>query len=140
MASDSKLDLLRSIPLFSELGRHELERVEQLADEVDLPAGHVLMRQGDVGTEMYVLAKGSAKVERDGRPLSTMTPGAFIGDISLLAEGARTATVTLTEPSRLLVLGHREFHELMDEMPSVRAGVLRSIAEKLRRLEAERPH
>lgn len=140
MASDSKLDLLRSIPLFSELGRRELERVEQLTDEVDLPAGQVLMRQGDVGREMYVLASGGARVERNGELLSTMTPGAFIGDISLLSEGTRTATVTLTAPSRLLVLGHREFHELMDEMPSVRAGVLRSIAEKLRRLEAERPH
>jgi len=98
------------------------------------------MRQGDQGSEMYVLANGAAKVERDGRQISTMAPGAFIGDISLLSDGARTATVTLTEPSRLLVVGHREFHELMDEMPSVRNGVLRSVAEKLRRLEAERPH
>jgi len=140
MARDSKLDLLRSIPLFSELGGRELDRIEQLSDEVDLPAGRILMRQGDLGSEMYVLAEGAAKVERDGHLLSTMAPGAFIGDISLLSEGVRTATVTLTAPSRLLVVGHREFHELMDEMPSVRAGVLSSVAQKLRRLEADRAH
>ncbi|HEX5239590.1 MAG TPA: cyclic nucleotide-binding domain-containing protein [Candidatus Limnocylindrales bacterium] len=140
MARDPKLDLLRSVPLFSELGSGELERVAQLADEVELPAGHVLMRQGEIGSEMYVLVHGAASVDRDGRQLATMSPGSFIGDISLLSEGTRTATVTLTEPSQLLVVGHREFHRLMDSMPSVQAGVLASVAQKLRRLEADRPH
>jgi CRP-like cAMP-binding protein len=140
MARDPKVDLLRSVPLFSELGSRELERVAQLGDEVDLPAGHVLMRQGEIGSEMYVLIRGGATVERDGQLLATMTPGAFIGDISLLSEGTRTATVTLTEPSQLLVVGHREFHDLMDSMPSVQAGVLASVAQKLRRLESDRPH
>lgn len=140
MARDTKLELLRSIPLFSELGTGELQRIEQLADEVELPAGHVLMRQGERGSEMYVLASGEASVDRDGRQINTMGPGSFIGDISLLAEGPRTATVTLTEPSVLLVVGHREFHELMDQAPSIRVGVLTSVADKLRRLEVDRAH
>jgi CRP-like cAMP-binding protein len=140
MASDPKLDLLHSTSLFAKLKRHDLERVGALADEVDLPANHVLMRQGDRGSEMYVLARGKATVERDGRRLRDLGPGSAIGEMSLLSEGPRTATVTLTEPSQLFVLAHREFHTLLDEMPSMRLAILESVAEKLRNLDASTPH
>src|SRR5215216_4209124 len=121
MAPDSKLDLLRSIPLFSALGRRELEQVARLADEVDVPAGQVLMRQGTNGSEAFILVSGEAMAERDGTHLATYGPGALIGEIALLAEGPRTATVTASEASRFFVLGHREFHSLMQTNRAVQA-------------------
>ena len=137
--SDPKVELLRSIPLFSALGRGELEQVAQLADEVDVPAGHVLMRQGAIGSEAFLLAFGEAMAERDGTHLATYAPGALIGEIALLAEGPRTATVTTTEASRLFVIGHREFHSLMQAAPAVQKCVMDDMARRLRELVPDAP-
>ncbi len=140
MARDEKLELLRSIPLFAGFGRRELERLGQLTDLVDLPEGRVLMRQGDTGSEAFLIMEGSARVERDGRVLSERTNGEILGEIAILDEGRRTATVTLTAPSRLLVVGHRDFHALMDEMPDVRLKVLTELARRVRDLDPDAGH
>ena len=110
----SKRDLLRRVPLFAGLGDRELSEVERSSDEVDVPAGTTLTRQGGSGHEFFVIIEGRARVERDGRVLATLGPGDFLGEIALLEERPRMATVTVEEPSRLLVLGHREFHSLLD--------------------------
>lgn len=137
MASDPKLDLLRSIPLFSGLGKKEIERLGQLADEIDLPAGRVLMRQGERGTEMFVVVSGTVRVERDGNALAERGPGDVIGEIALLSRLPRTATVTALEPTRVFVVGSREFQALMDDMPSVRTSVLEILASRISSLD---PH
>jgi CRP-like cAMP-binding protein len=140
VARDEKLDLLGSIPLFSGFDKHRLQRLGMLADEVDLPAGKVLMRQGESGADMMVIVSGSVAVERDGALLNTLGPGDFFGEIALLASGPRTATVTTQEPSRLLVITHREFHSMMDEFPELAAQVMNALAHRIRRLEPDAPH
>jgi CRP-like cAMP-binding protein len=135
--SDPKRDLLRSIPLFARAKPRELERIGRLADEVEMPAGRVLMREGDRGSEMFVIVSGAATVERGGHEIDRVGPGDWFGELALLVEGRRTATVTLTEPSRLLVLGHREFHSLLDESPAIRACVLDELVTRLRGLAPE---
>lgn len=140
MARDQKLDLLHRIPLFSAFDRRELQRLGQLADEVDVPAERCLMAQGDRGAEMFVIVSGRVRVERDGQRINTLGPGEFFGEIALLDGGPRTATVTADEPSRLLVLTHREFHSLMEEFPEVAAEVLNALAHRIRRLEPDQPH
>jgi CRP/FNR family cyclic AMP-dependent transcriptional regulator len=140
VARDEKLELLRRIPLFSGFDRRRLERLGMLADEVDVPAGKVLMRQGEIGSDMMVIVSGRVLVERDGRRINTLGAGDFFGEIALLAGGPRSATVTSEEPCRLLVLTHREFHSLMDEFPEVAGQVLTALADRVRRLEPEAPH
>ena len=140
MARDEKLDLLHAIPLFSAFRRKDLERLGSLADEVDVAAERCLMAQGDRGSEMFVVVSGQLRVERDGQRLNTLGPGDFFGEIALLDGGPRTATVTADEPSRLLVLTHREFHSMMDEFPEVAADVLNALAHRIRRLEPDQPH
>jgi CRP/FNR family cyclic AMP-dependent transcriptional regulator len=140
VARDEKLDLLRRIPLFSGFDKRRLERLGMLADEVDVPAGKALMRQGDNGTEMMVIVSGRVSVERDGQRLNTLGAGDFFGEIALVDGGPRTATVTSEEPTRLLVLTHREFHALMDEFPEVAGQVLSALAHRIRRLEPDAPH
>jgi CRP-like cAMP-binding protein len=137
---DPKLELLRSIPLFAGLGDPEIVRLGQLADEIDVPAGKVLMRQGENGAEAFVISSGRVAVERDGRAVAERGRGEFFGEIALLSEGPRTATVTTLEPSRLFVLGHREFHALMDEQPAIRLQVLDKLARRLRALEIDAAH
>jgi CRP-like cAMP-binding protein len=137
---DPKLELLHSLALFSRLGSREIARLGQLTDEIDVPAGKVLMRQGDHGSQAFVVAAGRVVVERDGRVLAERGPGEIFGEISLLSEGPRTATVTASEPARLFVIAHREFHALMDELPTIRLAVLEELARRVRALEVDGAH
>jgi CRP/FNR family transcriptional regulator, cyclic AMP receptor protein len=132
---DPKLDLLRKVPLFAQCRTRSIEEIGRLADEVDVPAGKVLARQGEQGDAFYLLASGSAQVERDGTVLGTLGPGDFFGEIALIDHGPRTATVTTSEPSRVLVVGHREFESLLDEFPALRADILAALAARVRALE-----
>ena len=138
--TDQKLELLKATPLLAELNRHELEEVGRLADEVDVPAGRVLMREGDSGQEFFVIIDGQVRIERGGKVLRTLGPGDFFGEVALLSEGPRTATATVETPAQLLVLAHREFHSLMSQFPSIQTSVLNCLATRLRRLEPEVGH
>ena len=138
--ADSKGELLRKVPLFSSLRGRDLEAVERLTDVIDRPAGDVLMRQGQTGNEAFVIISGGARVERDGRELARVGPGEVVGEIAIISEGPRVATVTLTEPSQLLVIGHREFHSLLEGSPDVMRAVLDELGRRIRNLEADSPH
>jgi CRP-like cAMP-binding protein len=140
VASDEKLEKLRRVPLFAALGRRELERLGMLTDEVNLPAGRVLMREGDRGEELFVLMSGAARVERGGRDQATMQADDFFGEIALVDGGPRTATVTLTEDSTLLVVGRRQFQQLLEEFPDVRLQVLEALARRVRAAEPDAAH
>jgi CRP/FNR family cyclic AMP-dependent transcriptional regulator len=140
MPSDPKLDLLHSIPLFARISRSDLEMLGKLADEVELPAGKVLMREGESGSEMFIVADGRIRVEHDGKTIAELGPGDWLGEMAILSEGTRTATATTIEPTRAFVVGHREFHSLMDRMPSVRTSVLECVAERIKRLESGTAH
>ena len=129
--------MLHTIPLFARLDKNDLLRLGQLADRVDVPAGRVLMREGDTGSEMFVIESGRPRVDRGGARLTDLGPGSWFGEMALLSEGTRAATVTTTEPSKLCVLAHREFHALMGEFPSVRGAVLDCLAERLRKVEPD---
>lgn len=128
---DTKLEVLRQVPLFAGCSREELEAIALLADEVDVPAGRALTREGAAGREFVVLVGGSAVVERDGETLATLGPGDFLGEIALLTRSPRTATVTTTEPSRLLVLTDRAFRELTDRIPAMAARTWAATAARL---------
>jgi CRP/FNR family transcriptional regulator, cyclic AMP receptor protein len=140
VARDEKLDLLHRIPLFSGCDRRGLERLGQLSDEVDVPAGKVLMRQGESGSDMMVLINGTVAIERDGARVNTLGAGDFFGEIALIDGGPRTATVTTEEPSRLLVITRHDFRSMMEEFPDVETQVLSALAHRIRRHEPDAPH
>lgn len=140
MARDEKLDLLHRIPLFNGFDKRRLERLSMLADEVDVGAGKVLMRQGETGADMMVLVRGRVAVERDGEQVNSLGPGDFFGEIALVDGGPRTATVTAAEPSTLLVITHRDFHSMMEEFPEVAGQVMNALANRVRTLDPDAPH
>ena len=137
MPRDDKVELMRSVPLFAGLTEHELERLSSLADIVDLPKDRVILTQGQLGWEMFVMVTGSAHVERDGTSFGEVGPGEVLGEIALLDGGPRTATVTLSQPSRLLVLARREFQTMLDEFPDIRLRILETVARRLRSLDRD---
>jgi CRP-like cAMP-binding protein len=137
---DPKIEHLRSIPIFSACGPGDLQRVAQLLDEVDIPDGRVIMREGEPASEMYIVVSGKAHADKAGRRINEFGPGAVFGEMSLIAEGPRTATVTADGPVTAFVVAHREFHSLMDGHPEFRMRVLEGLAAKVRRLEENAVH
>jgi CRP-like cAMP-binding protein len=137
--ADAKVEQLRRVPLFARLGKRELERVGQLADEIDVLDGRALTAQGEHGDEFFVVLEGKIKIERDGRTAASLGPGDFFGEIALIDGRPRTATARADGHARLLVVGHREFHSLMDEMPSVQLGILQALAERVRQVAPDDP-
>ena len=131
-ATDQKLELLKRVPLFEGLSRHDLEQVEQMAEEVDVPAGQVLTRQGSPGSEFLIVIDGDVKIDHDGHEIRHIGSGDFLGEIALIDDSPRTATATTATPTKLLVLGRREFRSLMDGHPSIEACVLRCLVDRLR--------
>jgi CRP-like cAMP-binding protein len=134
---DQKLDLLRRVPLFAGLANREVEEIGRLTDTIDLPAGRELTHEGGYGAEFFVIVEGTVEVERDGRHLRTLEAGDFFGEIALIDGGPRTATVRTTGPVRLLMLGHREFHSLLDRFPKIQVSVLKALAERVRHLQPD---
>ncbi len=137
MARDEKLEKLRQVPLFAHLGKRETERLSMLADELDVPDGQVLTRQGGSGGEFFIVLDGQVAIEKDDQRIATMHPGDFLGEIALIDGKPRTATARAEGDARLLVVGRGPFHELMEEFPSVRISVLQALAERVRAHEPE---
>jgi CRP-like cAMP-binding protein len=128
---DAKIELLRQAPLFAHCSKAELAQLSVLADEIDLPAGKALTREGETGREFFVLIEGEAEVRRKGRKVNTMGPGDFFGEIALVTARPRTATVTATSPVRLLVVTDRAFRDLMQRTPSMKDKVLSALAARV---------
>ena len=128
---DKKLELIKQVPLFADCSREELESIARHADEIDLPAGRALTVEGAPGREFVVLLDGGAVVERGGETIATLGPGDFLGEIALLTRSKRTATVTTTEPTRVLVLTDRAFRELTDRIPRMAARTWAATAARL---------
>jgi len=137
---DPKLELLGRVPLFAGCTARDLEEIGKLADEVDVPAGHILMREGATAQEFFVLIEGSIRVDRGGTLISKLGSGAFVGEIGLVDGGPRSATVTAETPSRLFVIGHREFYSLLERHPRIQIEVLQALARRVRQLQLEGIH
>lgn len=128
---DAKIQLLKGVPLFAGCSKSELQRIAALADELDLAEGATLIREGETGREFIVVAEGSVRVTRGGKTLRELGSGDFIGEIALVADVPRTATVTATSPVRLLVVTDRAFRSVLEQMPSIATKVLQSLGERL---------
>lgn len=128
---NAKVDLLRNVPLFAGCSKADLQRIAEIADELDLGEGATLIREGERGREFLVVVDGTVKVSRKGRKLRDLGAGDFIGEIALVADVPRTATVTATSPVRLLVVTDRAFRGLLEKTPSVATRVLQSLGERL---------
>jgi CRP-like cAMP-binding protein len=136
-SQDKKVESLKRAPLFADLSRKELVQLARLSDDVEVPAGRVLCKEGDRGREFFVLVEGDVDVARNGRRVAQLGPGDFVGEISLLEQTPRTATVTAKTPLRFFVLTPREFQQVLDENPSVERKILRALARRVLELSRD---
>ena len=139
LSRDAKLDRLSGVQLFSACRKRDLTRIAALTEEVDVPAGRVLIRRGDTGRQCFVIVEGTAKVSLPGRKAARLGPGECFGELALLERAPRSADVTAETDMHLLVLGSREFSTLIADVPSVARGVLEAVATRVRTAERARP-
>ena len=137
MTKDLKLELISRVPLFRGCGSREIEWIGGLADEVDVEAEYVVLREGATAREFIIVVDGALRVERLGSVINHLGPGDFAGEIALVDGGPRTATVIADVPSRLFVIGYREFHSLLKGRPSIELQVLQALAHRVRANEPE---
>jgi CRP-like cAMP-binding protein len=131
LRKDAKIELLSQVPLFSGCSGRQLKQVAEVADEIVVPAGYTLTKEGASGREFVVIVEGAAEVRRRGRKVNTLGAGDFLGEIALLSRGPRTATVTTTTPTHLLVITASAFRSLLRRTPSMQLQVLEALADRL---------
>jgi CRP/FNR family transcriptional regulator, cyclic AMP receptor protein len=129
------MELIAGVPLFARCSKRQLRAIAALADEIERPAGRVLAKEGTLGREFFVIVDGAAEVRKDAKRVALLGAGDFFGEIALVTRAPRTATVTLIEPSALLVMAERDFDALMKDEPEVQARVLRALADRLAETE-----
>ncbi len=130
---DAKIELLKRIPLFSGCSKSELRALASSADELDLREGTVLTREGRPGREFFVLISGTAQVTKDGKEIAQLGAGQWFGEIALLTNAPRTATVTATSAMDVLVITDRRFRTVVETMPSIALKILSSVGDRLAR-------
>lgn len=130
-AQDTKVQALKQIPLFEGLSRKELTDLARMTEDVEVPDGKVLCKEGEIGREFFVIIDGEAVVTRRGRRVATSGRGDFFGEISLLESGPRMATVTAKTPLRFFVLTGHDFRHLLDRNPKVARKVLQALARRV---------
>lgn len=128
---DAKVELLKRVPLFAGCSKSELRALAKSTDEIDLREGTVMTREGRPGREFFVLIEGTARVTKDGQKVAELKGGDWFGEIALITNRPRTATVTATSAVDVLVLTDRRFRTVVETMPTIALKVLSSVGERL---------
>jgi voltage-gated potassium channel len=122
---------IRRVPIFSALGDAELTQIAALASEFEAPKGQVLVEHGQPGTGVFIIEDGEVRVDRPNSKHVDLGPGAFFGELAVLAEVPRTARVSALTDLRCLAISRNDLVELLEREPAVAVSMLREVARRL---------
>jgi CRP/FNR family transcriptional regulator, cyclic AMP receptor protein len=128
---------LQTIPLFNGCTKKELASISRIVHHQEFPAGHSIVVQGREGAGLHVIIEGTVKVEVDGRSRRKLGPGSFFGEIALLDNGPRTATVTAETPLRTLSIVSWQFRGILEEQPKLAIRMLEDVCRRLRSIDTK---
>ncbi len=128
---------LSKIWLFSSCSAKELNTIRKALEAEIVSPGKVLCTQGDPGNEFYFIVAGEASVKRNNRRTAVLGPAQYFGELALLDRGPRSATVTAETEMELLILSQREFHKMLDTIPTLGSRLLAVMATRLREADAK---
>jgi CRP/FNR family cyclic AMP-dependent transcriptional regulator len=131
LRKDAKVELISRVPLFARCSKKELRVIANLADQIEWPEGRTLIKEGQLGSEFFILIDGTVRVSRGGRKLRDLAAGEWAGEIALIANVPRSATVVTTSPIRALVLTSGGFSQLIQDIPSIAVKVLAVLGERV---------
>ena len=128
---DTKADALGQCPFFADLSRSELIDLAKATEDMEVEEGKALTREGESGREFFVIIDGEVSVTKDGNEIRSMGPGDFFGEIALIEDTPRTATVTAKTPLRFFVLTRQSFRSLLAHQPELEQKVQAALEERL---------
>ena len=129
---DDRIDMLREIPLFAQCSKKELGEIARVAEEMEVEEGRVLMREGTLGHDFYLVVDGALDVVKEGRGrVDVVGPEGFVGETALLSRRPRNATVTAATEASLLRIGDSDFVALLDRMPHLWLKVAEALADRV---------
>jgi CRP/FNR family cyclic AMP-dependent transcriptional regulator len=135
-----RTELLAGCPLFRGIEAADLEALAGRSSQVDFPAGHVIARQGEIGTGFFVVISGRVRVVRDGALVATLGDGEFFGELSVLDRQPRNAMVAAEIPTSCLALASWDFDAVMLAQPTLTLAILRGVAMRLREVTESARH
>ena len=134
--AEARADLLQRVPLFSGLDRKEAQELSRTLKERAFSAGDVIAQEGERGIGFFLIESGTAKVTVGGEDRITLGPGDHFGEIALVDEGPRTATVTAESELKCWGLTSWEFRPLVETNASIAWKLLEALAKRVRALES----
>ncbi len=129
----------QQIPLFASVSKKGIRAIAHASTEIDIPAGSVLVREGESGRHLYVITRGVAVVTKKGRKVRELVPGDFFGEMAFLNPEPRTATVTAHTDMRVMVLGPQEMDVIVGQQPVVAKRLLEVMAKRVQSNERTPP-
>jgi CRP/FNR family cyclic AMP-dependent transcriptional regulator len=132
LTRDRRCELIAATPLFDGVDAVGIDRVADRAVEVSFAAGHVIARQGEIGTGFFIVVDGHVRVVRDGVTVATLGPGEFFGEMSVLDGGPRVAQVVAETSTTCLALASWDLEAVIRDEPAVALAILRVLARRLR--------
>ena len=133
---DAYIEHLTHVSLFSACSQEELRKLSRRTTDIPIAEGHVLVKEGDRGLEFFVIVSGRAKVSRKGRKVGELGPGDFFGELALLIDSNRNATVTAVTPMEAIVLSRREFEAALADAPHMTRKIMSGMARRLAELDS----
>jgi CRP-like cAMP-binding protein len=133
----SVVEDLEALPVFAAATHEQLDQVAKFAEEIDVPAGAELTHEGTYEGTVFVVVKGSVAIERHGHAVNLIRAGDFFGEIEAIDGGPRMATSRAIEDTRVVVVNHRDFNDLIDAVPELREQVMAAMEERLERVDRE---
>jgi CRP/FNR family cyclic AMP-dependent transcriptional regulator len=140
LTHDRRTELLASCPLFKGIDAQGLAKLAALMTPVDFPTGHVIARQGEIGTGFFVIVSGEVRVVRDGAVVARLGAGEFFGELSILDRMPRNATVAAEVQTSCLALASWDFEKVLLEEPALTLAILRGVATRLREVTESARH
>jgi CRP-like cAMP-binding protein len=131
------VDALRRVPLFAGLDKREVEQIARLFKERRFSEGETVAKEGLGGAAFFLIDSGEATVTVGGKERATLNPGDYFGEIALIDEGARSATVTASSELVCYGLTLWEFRPLVENNAAIGWKLLQSLAQKLRAAEQD---
>ncbi len=132
---DTKADALGRCPFFAGLSRSQLLELAKATEDMEVDEGKALTREGASGSEFFVIIDGEVSVTKDDDEIRRLGPGDFFGEIALIEDTPRTATVTAATPLRFFVLTRRNFRSLLAHQPELEEKVNAALEERVRATE-----
>jgi CRP/FNR family transcriptional regulator, cyclic AMP receptor protein len=129
------LEHLARVPLFSDCSKSELERLARRTTDITIQPGQAILKEGRTGFEFFVIVGGTAEVTRRGKRIAELGPGDFFGELALLDNAPRDATVTALTPMEVIVLTRAEFNAALAEAPRMTRKLMTGMARRLRQLD-----